>query len=79
MAFDNGIWEAPDGATHRYSRMSWPAGKGITMTVDLPGDVKAKGVCAYGWDQDRKCQTIFFTGFTDKGVPVWGQRIPPEL
>ena len=51
---------------------------GISMTVELPGGVKADGVCAYGWDQDRKCQTVFFTGLTDKGVPVWGQRIPPK-
>ncbi len=51
---------------------------GISMTVELPGGVKAKGVCAYGWDQDRKCQTVFFTGLTDKGVAVWGQRIPPK-
>jgi arabinan endo-1,5-alpha-L-arabinosidase len=50
---------------------------GISMSVELPGSVKAKGVCAYGWDQDRKCQTVFFTGLTDKGVAVWGQRIPP--
>ena len=77
MVFDNGVWEAPDGTMHRFSRMSWPAGKGIAMTVELPGGVKAKGVCAYGWDQDRKIQTIFFTGLTDKGVAVWGQRIPP--
>jgi len=47
---------------------------GISMSVELPGGVKAKGVCAYGWDQDRKCQTVFFTGLTDKGIPVWGQR-----
>ena len=48
---------------------------GIRMTVELPnGGVKAKGTCAYGWDQDRKCQTVFFTGLTDKGVAVWGQR-----
>jgi arabinan endo-1,5-alpha-L-arabinosidase len=52
--------------------------KGIRMTVELPGGVKADGVCAYGWDQDRKYQTVFFTGLTDKGIAVWGQRIPPE-
>ena len=23
-------------------------------------------------------QTVFFTGLTDKGVAVWGQRIPPS-
>ena len=50
---------------------------GIIMRVELPGGVKADGVCAYGWDQDRKCQTVFFTGLTDKGVAVWGQRISP--
>ena len=50
---------------------------GVSMLVELPGGVKADGVCAYGWDQDRKCQTVFFTGLTDKGVAVWGQRIPP--
>jgi len=49
---------------------------GISMTVELPGGVKAKGTCAYGWDQDRKCQTVFFTGLTENGVPVWAQRIP---
>ncbi|MBP5586392.1 MAG: hypothetical protein J6Y92_08585, partial [Lentisphaeria bacterium] len=49
---------------------------GVSMLVELPGGVKADGVCAYGWDQDRKCQTVFFTGLTDKGVAVWGQRIP---
>ena len=51
---------------------------GVSMLVELPGGVKADGVCAYGWDQDRKCQTVFFTGLTDKGVAVWGQRIPPS-
>ncbi len=51
---------------------------GVSMLVELPGGVKADGVCAYGWDQDRKCQTVFFTGLTDKGVAVWGQRIPPQ-
>ncbi len=51
---------------------------GVSMQVELPGGVKADGVCAYGWDQDRKCQTVFFTGLTDKGVAVWGQRIPPS-
>ena len=51
---------------------------GIIMRVELPGGVKADGFCAYGWDQDRKCQTVFFTGLTDKGVAVWGQRIPPK-
>ena len=50
---------------------------GIITHVELPNGVKADGVCAYGWDQDRKCQTVFFTGLTDKGIPVWGQRIPP--
>jgi len=49
---------------------------GVSMLVELPGGVKADGVCAYGWDQDRKCQTVFFTGLTDKGVAVWAQRIP---
>ena len=49
---------------------------GVSMLVELPGGVKVDGVCAYGWDQDRKCQTMFFTGLTDKGVAVWGQRIP---
>ena len=51
---------------------------GVSMLVELPGGVKADGVCAYGWDQDRKCQTVFFTGLTDRGVAVWGQRIPPQ-
>ena len=50
---------------------------GIITHVELPNGVKADGVCAYGWDQDRKCQTVFFTGLTGKGIPVWGQRIPP--
>ena len=50
---------------------------GVSMAVELPGGVKVDGVCAYGWDQDRKCQTVFFTGMTDKGITVWGQRIPP--
>ena len=50
----------------------------VSMLVELPGGVKADGVCAYGWDQDRKCQTVFFTGLTDKGITVWGQRIPPS-
>ncbi len=49
---------------------------GIITHVELPNGVKADGVCAYGWDQDRKCQTVFFTGMTDKGIAVWGQRIP---
>jgi len=54
-------------------------GNGVSMLVELPGGVKAKGVCAYGWDQDRKCQTVFFTGLTETGIPVWGQRTPtPE-
>lgn len=53
-------------------------GNGVSMLVELPGGVKADGVCAYGWDQDRKCQTVFFTGLTDKGIAVWGQRIPPD-
>jgi hypothetical protein len=44
----------------------------------IKNGLKADGVCAYGWDQDRKCQTVFFTGLTDKGIAVWGQRIPPE-
>ena len=51
---------------------------GIIMLVELPNGVKADGFCAYGWDQDRKCQSVFFTGLTDKGVAVWGQRIPPK-
>ena len=50
---------------------------GVSMLVELPGGVKADGVCAYGWDQDRKCQTVFFTGLTDKGVAVWGEAAPP--
>ena len=50
-------------------------GNSVSMLVELPGGVKADGICAYGWDQDRKCQTVFFTGLTDKGVAVWGQRI----
>ncbi len=50
---------------------------GVSMLVELPGGVKADGICAYGWDQDRKCQTVFFTGLTDKGVPVWGEAAPP--
>ena len=48
---------------------------GVITHVELPNGVKADGVCAYGWDQDRKWQTVFFTGLTDKGVAVWGQRI----
>lgn len=47
---------------------------GVSMSVELPDGVKADGVCAYGWDQDRKCQTVYFTGLTDKGVAVWGMR-----
>ena len=47
---------------------------GVSMRIELPGGVKADGVCAYGWDQDRKCQTVFFTGLTDQGVAVWGMR-----
>ncbi|MBR4253620.1 MAG: arabinan endo-1,5-alpha-L-arabinosidase [Lentisphaeria bacterium] len=71
-------WKAPDGTTQRYARTYWPSDEGIRMTVELPNGVKANGSCAYGWDQDRKCQTVFFTGLTDKGIAVWGQRIPPE-
>ncbi|MBR4718535.1 MAG: family 43 glycosylhydrolase, partial [Lentisphaeria bacterium] len=37
-------------------------GNSVSMLVELPGGVKADGICAYGWDQDRKCQTVFFTG-----------------
>ncbi len=50
-------------------------GNSVSMLVELPGGVKADGVCAYGWDQDRKSQTVFFTGLTKDGVAVWGQRI----
>ncbi|MBR3505482.1 MAG: arabinan endo-1,5-alpha-L-arabinosidase [Lentisphaeria bacterium] len=67
-------WNA-DGLNGGAAGITYP--NGISMSVELPGGVKAKGVCAYGWDQDRKCQTVFFTGLTDKGIPVWGQRIPP--
>ena len=46
----------------------------VFMYVELPGGVKAYGKCAYAWDQDRRQQTVVFTGLTADGVPVWGQR-----
>ena len=70
---DSSITVIADGLTGGYYGFD----NGIIMRVELPGGVKADGVCAYGWDQDRKCQTVFFTGLTDKGVAVWGQRISP--
>ena len=54
----------------------WTLSKdGASMTVELPGGVKATGKCAYGYDQDRRQQTLIFTGLTKDGVAVWGQRI----
>jgi len=67
---DNSITVFADGLYGGYVGFD----NGIIMRVELPGGVKAKGFCAYGWDQDRKCQTVFFTGLTDKGVAVWGMR-----
>ena len=68
---DNSITMFADGLYGGYVALR----NGVITHVELPGGVKADGVCAYGWDQDRKCQTVFFTGLTDKGVAVWGQRI----
>ena len=48
---------------------------GTSMSVTLPNGVAATGKCLFGWDQDRRRQTVAFTGLTDAGVPVWGQRI----
>ena len=74
ITYENSISVIADGLNGGYVGFD----NGISMSVELPGGVKAKGFCAYGWDQDRKCQTVFFTGLTDKGIAVWGQRIPPK-
>ncbi len=54
-------------------------GKAPSMTVLLPDGTSASGKLSLGWDQDRKQQTVVFSGLTKDGVPVWGQRISTPL
>lgn len=51
--------------------------QGVEMTVILPEGITAKGRCAYAWDAWRKWQTVVFSGLTENGIPVWGERITP--
>ncbi len=55
----------------------WWTKQGTVMVVILPDGTAAKGRVAYAWDAYRKRQTVVFSGITEKGVPVWGERITP--
>lgn len=68
---------AADGSILNQDGCGWTlskSGNGTAMTVSLPDGVKASGKAALGWDQDRRQQTVVFSGLTKDGIPVWGQR-----